>query len=291
VNTYRYLFESGDFYWPAVVAAVLIAVLCAVLSVFVTLKRLSFIGQGISHAAFGGVGFVAILGLATAVGTATAQQTLLQYAIIFTFCLLAALAVGFISDKRSQAVSQDNTHADTAIGVVLVASMALGSILSSHSRSGVAWESFLFGSLLNATWTDVAVAAVVTAAVIATLWFFRRPMLFWAFDEPSAKAFGVSARAMKFVLLVLLTLATVTAMKLAGVVLATAMLVLPGATALRLSSRWNTVLILSGLIALAGALGGLILSFEANWLPGASIVATLSIIFFLTIAATSLRKN
>jgi ABC-type Mn2+/Zn2+ transport system permease subunit len=286
MRTWTYLFERGDLYWPGLVAGLCIAAACAGLSVLVALKRLSFIGQGISHAAFGGVGLLAALGLAGTAGVASSAGTLAQYAIIFCFCLAAALMVGLISGGRRR-----NSHADTAIGVVLVASMAAGSILSTRSRSGVAWESFLFGSLLNTTWTDAAIAGVVGAVILATLWAVRRPLLFWAFDEHSARAFGVDCRRVSLILLVLLTMATVLAMKLAGVVLATAMLVLPGASALNLSARGLRVLALSLAIAVAGVVGGIILSFEADWLPGASIVAMLTILYGLALGVRALRPE
>jgi ABC-type Mn2+/Zn2+ transport system permease subunit len=90
---------------------------------------------------------------------------------------------------------------------------------------------------------------------------------------------GVPDRAMNLLLLLLISVATVTAMKLAGVVLATALLVLPGATALLLSWRSSRVLALSVLLSVFGVLAGLVLSFELEWLPGATIVGVLSVCY------------
>ncbi len=274
VNTFHYLADPtlAPIYWPSVVAGLAIAALGGALSALVVLKRLAFIGQGISHAAFGGVGVAAILGLTAASGEPSSARAIGQLLVVLAFCLLAAGVIGWLSHQRS---GRELEH-DTAIGVVLVASMAAGALLLKAARSTQAWESFLFGSILGVTWPDAALAwaaAIVTASI---LWFVRRPLLFWAFDAPVARANGVSANAMNTVLLLLLAIATVTAMKLAGVVLATAMLVLPGAIALQCSRRLVPVLAITLASAGLGVVAGLVLCFELDWLPGPSIVLVLA---------------
>lgn len=261
--------ELRELYLPGIVTGFAIAVLCAALSVLVVLKRLAFVGQGISHSAFGGVGIASALGAA---GAVLAAHPLGQFGIVTVFCLIAAMLIGSISRKGQ-------TEADTAIGIVLVASMALGAILLSRAKRGISWESFLFGGILDVTWADAGLAWGIAGAVLAGLWFFRRPLTFWAFDEQAAMAWGVRTRAMNLVLMAMLCLATVTAMKLAGVVMATAMLVLPGAIALKISRRFRHVLGLSVLLAVLGVIGGLFASFEASWPPGPAIVAVLTCFF------------
>jgi ABC-type Mn2+/Zn2+ transport system permease subunit len=280
-NTYLYLSDPmlRSLFLPSVVTGLAIAALCSMLSVLVVLKRLAFIGQGVSHAAFGGVGLAAAMGLFAAAGAGGgATVGLLQFGVIFAFCLGAALLIGYLSEKGE-------TEADTAIGIVLVASMGLGAVLIHRARTGVAWETFLFGSITAVGWFDAIVGIAVAAAVTLTLWALRRPLIFWAFDPGVARAVGVNERAMTLVLMTLLALATVTAMKLAGVVLATAMLVLPGAIALRLSKRAGVVLTLSGLASLIGVVGGIIVSFEADWPTGPAIVCVLSALFVVAWSA------
>ncbi len=257
---------------PGVLTGVAIAVVCSCLSVLVVLKRLSFIGQGVSHAALGGMGVAAVIDLAIVnMGVAGGLPALGQLGVVLLFCMVAAFAIAGLSDRRGES-------ADTIIGIVLVASMTLGALLlhvtfQHRGTGGPSWESILFGSLMGLTWHDTVMAVIVSLGVLATLWAVRRPLLFWAFDEQAAPAFGVSDRAMKVTLMVLLCLAIVTSMKLAGVVLATAILVLPGATALRLSDRFNVVLTISVLVGVLGVLGGLVMSFEMDWPPGPGIVA------------------
>lgn len=275
MNTLRYLLDPAcrELFWPGVLVGFGIALLCSGLSVFVVLKRLSFIGQGISHAAFGGVGVAAVLGV-TAAGAP-------YLALVFLFCLAAAWLIAHLSDRRT-------TSSDTAIGIVLVSSMTLGAILlhEAFRRAATtgalrppAWESVLFGSIAGVAWPDARAAWAVALAALAVLWFVRRPLLFWAFDEPAAPAFGVNASAMRLLLMVMLTFAIVVSMKLAGVILATALLVLPGAAALRLSDRFRPVMALAFGAGVLGVLGGLVVSFELDWPPGPSIVAVLTALY------------
>jgi ABC-type Mn2+/Zn2+ transport system permease subunit len=273
VRTWEYLTnpDMARLFWPGVITGLAVGLLCAVLSVLVVLKRMSFIGQGISHAAFGGVGVAALIAVEA---TGEAPGGALQFWIVLLFCLAAALVIAWLSERGS-------AGADTAIGIVLVASMAAGAILihrawQVHPTRMPSWESVLFGAILAVDERGAWTACGVAAATLGALWWFRRPMLFWAFDEPSAPAFGVPARSMKVLLVVLLTLAIVTGMKLVGVVLATALLVLPGATALLISDRLWPVIATSAAAGVVGVAGGLVLSFEQDWPSGPSIVAVLT---------------
>jgi ABC-type Mn2+/Zn2+ transport system permease subunit len=279
VNTIQYLSDPTlrQIYLPGIFTGLGIAVMCAVLSPLVVLKRLSFVGQGISHAAFGGLGVAAIVALLLG-GTVPAVSTPhAQFTIVLGFCLLSAGMIGWLTDRGSR-------QADTAIGIVLVGAMALGAILIQFAmergvRQMRGWESILFGDVFSVGRGDAQLAWIVAACILVVLWAIRRRMLFWAFDEAAAPAFGVPATAMKYVLITLLAVAIVTAMKLAGVVLATALLVLPAAAALRLSDRLTNVVAISAAVAMGGVLAGLTLSFEMNLPPGACIVAVLVTVF------------
>lgn len=302
MKTWDYLKgDMGDLLWPTIIAAVAIALLGAILSVPVVLKRLAFIGQGVSHAAFGGAGVALVLGLG---GISASAATSLGYlAVVGAFCVTTAVAIAWASDNSTSsrgvgAAAQTTTPTvgrsptsksgdaatgeDTLIGVFLVASMALGSLLTtwqsrrfpgSQIRSA---EQILFGSILDVGTTDAVIAWTVLALTIAVLLHVRRPMVFWLFDEPAAEAFGVRTRALRYLLLALLGIATVTAMKLAGAVLATAVLIIPGAVALKISEKLSAVVVLACIVGLLGMVGGLVLSFEMDWPPGACVVTVLA---------------
>jgi len=284
LKTIEYLSDPGlrSIFLPGVLAGLAIALFGGALSVFVVMKRLAFIGQGISHAAFGGVGVAYVLGFG---GAAAGAAFSAQLGIVFLFCLFAALQIGFLSSgETGRRGGKGNAQADTAIGIVLVASMGLGSLLLHIAEKNgrvatVSWESLLFGSIVSVSEADAWASGVVALVILGGLFLVRRPLTFWAFDEPAAAAFGVNVGLMRFVLLVMLALATVTAMKLAGVVLATAMLVLPAAAAVQFSQRAGRVALLSVAFAVAAVVAGMMLSFELDWPTGASIVLVLAGIF------------
>jgi zinc transport system permease protein len=265
--------ELAELYAHPALAGLGVVVMCAVLSVLVVVKRLGFVGQGVSHSALGGIGVAALLAALGVMPEAGAGQM----TVVVAFCVLAALGMARLSDRSDVPV-------DTAIGLFLVGSMALGAILVQVARdlrpsAGQSWEAILFGSILASGPTDVWVAWGVGLGVLAALWLVRRPLLFWALDEDAARAFGVPTGLMRIALMVLLSLAVVVAMRLAGVVLATALLVLPGATALRLSRRMGPVVWMSVGLGVAGLFGGLALSYELDLQPGPSVVGVMTVIF------------
>lgn len=264
---------------PGLFAGAAVVLLCAVLSVIVVLKRLSFIGQGISHSAFGGIGVAAVAGTLGAGGT----LGLAEFLIVLSFCIASAIGMALVSGKGGE--QSNSVEADTAIGVFLVAAMALGAVLLAyHMRSGrlsggATWEAVLFGQILAVGKGEAALAGAVALLVLGAAWWFRRPLLFWAFDEPGAAAFGVPGLRMRLLLMILLALATVTAMKLVGVVLATALLVLPGAAALRLSTRTRPVVVLACAVGLFGLVAGVLTSLQLDLPTGACIVLVLTAVF------------
>jgi ABC-type Mn2+/Zn2+ transport system permease subunit len=270
--------------------------MCGVLSVPVVLKRLSFAGQGISHSAFGGIGVAAVVGVLLA-GNAgrvvgVGQGGVVEFAIVLLFCIGAALAMASVGDRKA-------THEDTGIGMMLVAAMALGGVLVEVSRqmaiargmapSARTWESVLFGSVMVSGDTDITLAWAVAALLIGAAWWWRRPLLFWTLDEQSAPVFGVPAKRMRSLLMVLLAVAVVTSMKLAGVVPATALLVLPGAIALRLSKSLQVVVALSVGSALVGLVVALLLAVALNVQPGPALVLVLTAMY--GVAAVVKRKG
>jgi len=270
---------------PAIIAALVISIMGATLSIFVVLKRLAFIGQGISHAAFGGVGVALIFG----VHATTTMGAFGQLAIVVVFSILAAIWIAALTKTHKG-------RADTAIGVVLSASMALGFILftiaeSSHTDSDPGHhdelEEILFGSIRNTDPTRAAITVVVALAIIALTWLIRRRLIFWSFDEPVCDAFGLNTNRITNLFFVILALAVVMAMQIAGVVLAAAMLVLPGAGALNLSTKLRPAFIYSITIALVGASAGLLIGYNANYPIGPTIVLAQSALYLATLASKS----
>jgi ABC-type Mn2+/Zn2+ transport system permease subunit len=283
VQTIRLFTDSvfADQFWPPVVTGLAIAAMCSTLSVVVVLKRLSFVGQGISHAAFGAVGLAAVFAAAGA-----SPGDLGTGLMVLAFSVASAVAIALLTGQGEKA----KLKADTAIGIVLAGAMAIGFLLL-HQAGEMAKaagrpmprdiESVLFGDMLDVGWDHALLAWAATVGVVAVLFVIRRSLLFWAFDEGAAEAFGIATGRMRLLLMVLLAVAVVTTMRLAGVVLATAMLVLPGATALALSDRLGRVLVASLVAALGGILSGIVLSLELGIQVGPAIVVAQCVLFGL----------
>lgn len=274
---------------PIIISALMISLMGGALSIFVVLKRLAFIGQGISHAAFGGVGIALLLG----VHGATTAGAIGQLTIVVAFSILAALWIAALSRSHKG-------RTDTAIGVVLSASMALGFILFTVSESrhdhddhGHAAhghedehhliEEILFGNILNTDWNKATIAIIASLAILAFTWFIRRKLIFWAFDQSVMDTYGLSSKRITNIFLATLAIAIVMSMQIAGVVLAAAILVLPGAAALNLTAKLKPAFTYAILIALAGAGLGLILGFQAHYPVGPAIVLAQSIIYLATL--------
>ncbi len=266
----------------AMVAAVAVGLACSLLSVIVVLRRMAFIGQGISHAGFGGVGLAAFCGL-----TGLAQD-----AVVLAVCLAAAIGIALLARRR--------IGFDAAIGILLVVAMALGVLLQNLRIAFVQyewyrnlfgagayttpWEQILFGSPWTVGAAGMWSAVVMAAAVLAIGALLFKAWVFYTFDPTVGRVYGVPMRFMEYLLLILLALVIVVSIRLVGFILVSALLVVPGAAALQLSRRLGAVLGLSAAVGLGGAAGGLVLALEAgNLSPGACVVAVLFVILVMSI--------
>ncbi len=279
----------------ALIAGLALGTVCSLLSVIVVVKRMAFIGEGIAHAGFGGLGTALFLGLAG--GGAAHGGGWQADLVVFAFCLATGLAIGMLSRRR-------HVEADSAIGILLVAAMAWGVLvidlrrnlqneewylrLFGPARQAVNLESLLFGSLTNVGPGDVWLSIGVAAGVILLLAAFFKEIVFYAFEETVSQVFGVPARMIHYLVLALLSVTIVLTVRLAGIVLVSALLVIPGATAMLLSRRLGRVLLLSWLVSMIGVLGGLAASVEiGNLSTGPCIVAVLCLEFTAALIARS----
>lgn len=248
----------------ALLAAVWIGVVCGALGFFVVLRRLAFIGVGISHSAIGGVALGVVLGLSPlATGAA--------------FAAAVALAIAVVG--RRGGLSED-----TVIGVFFSGSMALGVVLFSLER-GYQQDLFgyLFGNVLAVSAGELAVLGTLGAAVLAALALGFRPLFFTAFDEEVARAYGHPVDALNAALLVLLAATVVIGVRLVGVILVEALLVIPAATAAIWAQHYRGQLLLSmGLGASAGVVG-LALAYQLDLAAGGSIVLVAVAAFLLSV--------
>ena len=181
---------------------------------------------------------------------------------------------------------------DTAIGTLFSASMALGVVLLGLVPSYTAdLMSFLFGNILAVTRTDLALLAAVSLAVLGFIAFFFKELLTAAFDEELAMADGLPVNLLYFGLLTAVALTVVVTVKVVGVVLSSALLVIPAAIGFELAKDYRKMLAISLAAGVSGSLVGLVLSFHFDVASGGAIVLSETLLFFLAYLASPRRAR
>jgi ABC-type Mn2+/Zn2+ transport system permease subunit len=273
---------------PSLLTATALAVACATLSVFVVSRRWAFIGEGISHSGFGGAGTAWLL--AAALPGTVFEQPWVPYCGVIVFCVGTALAIGYLTRGR-------RVSGDTAIGVFMVASLAWGFVAQSLYRSSrgadpVGWSSLLFGETRGVSAAFAAAAVLVGLAVVATVVLLSKEIIYYCFDAAMAEASGVRAGFIHYLLMLLVSLTIVVGACVVGTVLVTALLVLPGATALNLSRGLRGAVAAAVVTALAGTLSGLAAGHHWPQLPaGPAMVLALFVLFVASYVWAGLRRG
>lgn len=265
------MFEFA-FMQRALAAAVLVGLLCGVLGFFVVLRRLAFIGVGISHSAIGGV----------AIGILAGWNPLFTAAF---FAVAVALGIALVS--QSGRVSED-----TVIGVFFSGSMALGIVLFSM-KSGYQQDlfSYLFGSVLAISTGELVALAIAGAVIMAAIVFTFKEHLLIAFDEEVASAYGHRVIVLNGLLLVTLALIVVIGVRLVGLLLIQALLVVPAAIAALCVMNYRWQVLLSALIGSLSGVVGLVLAYQLDIAAGGTIVLVAVSLFFVTILARLLSPR
>ena len=254
---------SLQFMQNAFLAGMMLSFVLAVVSFFVILRRLSFIGVGVAHSAFGGVALGALLGISptlTAIG----------------FAVVISNAIGYIG-------KEGHLGTDTAIGIFFPLAMALGVIFIGMSdQYNVDLFGYLFGNILAITRQDLIIIAILGGLVLLSTVMFFKELLFVAYDREVAFVSGMPVAFLDHFFLTILALSVVISMKIIGIILVSALLVIPGAAASQITHRYNSMIVISILIALISTSGGLVISYYADLPSGATIVTLASLIFFAT---------
>ncbi len=261
-----------SFMQRALLAAVLVGLLCSTISFFVVLKRLSFLGAGISHTALGGI----------AIGLVSGVNPVLTGSI---FAVLTAMTTGYISKVGK--VSED-----TVIGIFYAFGMALGiALISTFKGYYPELFSLLFGNILAVSKQDILIMGIVMGVILTFLLLFFKELLSICFDEEMAMAGGLPVNVLYMGLLAAIGLTVMISVQLVGVVLVAALIVIPGATGHRLCTNYRGMLAVSLTTGLLGSTGGLIFSYYYPIPPGAAIVLIMTALFFISLVLRTLVTN
>jgi len=253
---------GSPFMQKAFIAGILVSLLTGVISAFIVLRKMSFIGAGISHAAFGGV----------AIGFFTGINPLLT-AVIYSILV----AIGIESTGRKGRISED-----VSIGIFYSVSMALGIALVSLSKAyNVDLFGYLFGNILAITDEEILLTLVVTVAVTGTILVLLKELFLITYNEELAQVSGIHVKLLNTFFLVALSLSIVVSIRIVGIIMVSALLVIPGATARLFAKGLLSMIALSCIAGTVAVIAGLFLSYEYNIAPGAGIVLTSAVLFFV----------
>ncbi len=257
----------------AVIAGTLIAVLCSVLGVFLVLRRLSLIGDGLAHVTFGSVAMALLFSVSSVYTTIAA----------IPFVLLSAIGILKIAEKA-------RIYGDAAIGIVSSLGIATGIMLASLAGGfNVDLFSYLFGNILSISRTELLVAAALFVVVLLTVGFFFNELFAITFDEELAVTSGIHVERINWVLVLLTALTVVLAMKVVGIMLISALLILPAVAALQLARGFKAAIVLSISLGVISVFGGIFCSFIMNLPTGATIIIINFILFAMTFTVRKIR--
>jgi len=263
--------EIGDilnyeFIQRAILAGMLIAAISSILGVFLVLRRFSLIGDGLAHVTFGSVAVVMLIGVSPIYITLAALPLV----------MLSSLAI--LKLTRSKLI-----QGDAAIGIVSSIGIATGIILVSLSNGyNVDLFSYLFGNILTVTQTELILSLIVFIIVAAAVIIFYDDLLAVTFDEELARTMGVKTNRINLILFILTAVAAVLAMKVAGIMLVSAMLILPPLIALQLSLNFKMTIIAAVFFSILSVICGIITAFWLN-LPAGGTIVIINIVFLLLV--------
>jgi manganese/iron transport system permease protein/iron/zinc/copper transport system permease protein len=262
-----------QFFVRGLIAATLVGALCGLLGVYIVLRRMSYIGHGLSHAIFGGA--------------------VVSYVIDVNFYIGASLW-GFLSAVLINMTTRARGFiaADAAIGIITTASFALGIALISRYRTFTrSFDAALFGNILGVSDTDLYAIFGVTVLVFVLILVFYRRLLFTTFDPEVAPYYGVSTASIDTLFSLILAGTIVVSMQVMGVTLIAAAIVIPPSAARLLTSDFTRLSILSVFIGAFCGFFGLYVSYYVDVSSGANIVLFSAAVFVAAMAWSSLRAR
>lgn len=250
-------------------ASFLIAVISPILGLFLVLRRQSLMADTLSHISLAGIALGFILNV-------NPTWTTLIVVIIM------AITIEYLS-------SVYKSYSEISIAILMSAGMAVALVLMSLNEGGstASIQQYLFGSIVTISQEQVYLLTGLFVIVIGLFLIFRKPMYVLTFDQDTAHTAGLPARMMSVTFNIITGVTIAVVMPIIGALLVSAVMILPAAIAMRLSSSFNRVIIVGIIIGIIGMFFGLVSSYELGTPPGASITLIFIVIFA---AATVLKK-
>ena len=268
------IFEKLAFYWTypfvryALIVGVLIALCSSLLGVTLVLKRFSFIGDGLSHVAFGAMSVAAVLGLADD--------------LPLTLCITVVCAVLLLRTGQNTKIKGDAAVAMVSVGALAIGYLLMNLFSASSNLSGDVCVT-LFGStsILTLSQSEARLCVALSAAVVAVFLLFYNKIFAVTFDEDFAKAVGTKADLYNLLLAVTTAVVIVLAMNLVGSLLISALVIFPALSAMRVFQSFRAVTVCSAVLSVSCAALGILIAILAGTPVGSTIVAVDILTFLL----------
>lgn len=255
----------------ALMISLLVAVPCALLSVFLVLKGWALMGDAMSHAVFPGVVLAWMMGLPLALGA-------------FVAGLFCAVATGYLKDNS-------RIKQDTVMGIVFSGMFGAGLILYIAVKPEVHLDHILFGDMLGINGMDILQSGLVAGLIALVIGLKWRDFLLFCFDYQQAQASGLRTRWLHYGLLCMVSLTIVATLKAVGIILSISLLIAPGAIALLLVRRFIHALLLAVAVAIGCSAGGVWLAFYLDSAPAPTIVVLFTALFVVAFVASTIRDS
>jgi zinc transport system permease protein len=256
-------FLRYEFIQRAYLAGSFVSVLCAVLGLFLVLRKLSLIGDGLSHVSFGAIALGLFLGF-------------YPFYVAIPLVMMASYLVLKLTEKA-------RIYGDAAIGIVSSVSIAGGVILASLSKGfNVDLFSYLFGNILAISKREVFLSVGLSVVILLIIIFLYNDLFSITFDEQFARVTGIKTKRINVALIFLTAITIVLAVKVVGIMLISAMLILPASTALQMAKGFKAAMITAASIAVFSVLAGITVSFYADLPTGAMVVIINFLLFALS---------
>ena len=255
----------------ALVISTIVAVPCALLSVFLVLKGWALMGDAMSHAVFPGIVLAWIAGIPLAIGA-------------FIAGLFCAVATGYLDDNS-------RIKRDTIMGIVFSGMFGAGLVLYVSIQSDVHLDHSLFGDMLGVSLSDMMLTAVITLGIALIIGLKWKDLLLHAFDPHQAKASGLNTALLHYGLLCMIALTIVATLKSVGIILSISLLIAPGAIAILMTRKFSHALWLAVAMSVITSFMGVYLSFFIDSAPAPTIVVLFSLLFVITFIYATLRDR
>ncbi|WP_204578451.1 metal ABC transporter permease, partial [Citrobacter cronae] len=255
----------------ALVISTIVAIPCALLSVFLVLKGWALMGDAMSHAVFPGIVLAWIAGIPLAIGA-------------FIAGLFCAVATGYLDDNS-------RIKRDTLMGIVFSGMFGAGLVLYVSIQSEVHLDHILFGDMLGVSFSDIVQTSVITLGIALIIGLKWKDLLLHAFDPHQAKASGLNTTLLHYGLLCMIALTIVATLKSVGIILSISLLIAPGAIAILMTRKFFHALWLAVVISVVTSFMGVYLSFFIDSAPAPTIVVLFSLLFVITFIYSGLRDR